>query len=257
MLLDGGIGVGVGACGGSGFCSDSAAPGMAGKLFFNALVGAGLGYGAGALGETLLPEKWERGKLKRTLALMGGAAGATPGLGLMAANATLGRGPTDARLVTGSYDDQPPYRPKDFSEPSPYEKASADFAKLAYLAFSDSRKEDDDDDPLAVDIDTMGRTLWDVGAKPGTVAATMGSRYAASQLPDSNAEPGMVTPHQTGLLGQMMGAAGGGAKGYAVGWMAGKALGLLTGMPTATQNMLRNTGAVLGIVDAVVPKLFH
>jgi hypothetical protein len=107
-----------------------------------------------------------------------------------------------------------------------------------------------------VNLNRLGQTLWDIGATPQTAAATMSSAYAAQQLP-GGVGPGYVTPHQTGLLGTMMGAAGGGVKGYAVGWGVGKGLGLLTGMPSTTQNVLKNSGAALGIINTLVPKLFH
>ena len=55
------------------------------------MLGAAAGYGVGALGEKLLPERWERGKLRRTLAGMGGFAGAAPGLLNMAANHSQGK----------------------------------------------------------------------------------------------------------------------------------------------------------------------
>ena len=98
--------------------------------------------------------------------------------------------------------------------------------------------------------------MWEVGASPETAAATMSSVYAAQQLP-GGAGPGYVTPHQTGLLGTMLGAAGGGMKGYAVGWGVGKALSTLTGMPERTQNTLKRTGATLGVINTLVPRLFH
>jgi hypothetical protein len=54
-----------------------------------------------------------------------------------------------------------------------------------------------------------------------------------------------------------MGAAGGGIKGYATGYVVGKGLGILTGMPEGTQQKLRQTGATLGIINSLVPRLFN
>ena len=55
------------------------------------MLGAAAGYGVGALGENLLPERWERGKLRRTLATMGGFVGAAPGLLNAAVNHSQGK----------------------------------------------------------------------------------------------------------------------------------------------------------------------
>jgi hypothetical protein len=86
---------------------------------------------------------------------------------------------------------------------------------------------------------------------------TMGAAYGSAQMPDPNAVSGNITPHQTGLFGMMMGAAGGGIKGYFAGRMVGKGLGLLTGMPEGTQNILSQTGTVAGVLGTMVPKLFN
>jgi hypothetical protein len=222
------------------------------------LVGAGLGYGAGVLAEQVMPHSWERGKLRKSLAMVGGGLGAAPGALWAASNAGAGN-PLNQPLH------DPPGTPEHLDVPdlahvplgSDYTKAAADFVKRAYSPRSHVVVDDPgDDDPIAVDMDSMGHTLWEIGADPRTTATTMGALYAASQMPDPNAQQGQITPHQTGLLGTMMAAAGGGTKGYATGWLVGQTLGLLTGMPPATQNVLKNTGAVLGILDAVVPKLF-
>jgi hypothetical protein len=96
----------------------------------------------------------------------------------------------------------------------------------------------------------MGNVLWDLGAKPGTAAMTMGALHAAQQMPGGHDQPGWVTPKQMAGLAVNMGA------GYLSGALVGSALGLLTGMPSTTQQTLKNTGMYLGIVNSVVPKLF-
>jgi hypothetical protein len=245
------------------------------------LVGAGLGYGAGWLGEKLLPSAWTRGRLRRTLALAGAAGLSIPGLLWMYSNRARGKGMWDGSDLNIPRPGEPGYSgvilPAEVRPPAsdfrPWE-ADPEFAKeklgtMYKGAIDHFIKEawgepefqtmggfEQGRSPYDVNIDRLGRTLWDVGADPRTTATTMGAVYAAQQLPDPRGRPGYATPQQTGLLGTMMGAAGGGAKGYATGWLVGKALGLLTGMPEGTQNVLKNTGAVLGIVDAVVPRLF-
>jgi len=208
------------------------------------LVGAGLGYGAGWLGEKLLPDRWQKGRLKKTLAALGGGLGAAPGaIGMLMHNnqglSILDPGPLNAIDKEGC----------DLSEQ--YLNAADGFCKKAFGGFQEDR------DPLAVNLNRMGQVLWDSGAPPQTTAATMNTLYAASRMPDPYAQPGQVTPRQTGLLGQMMGAAGGGIKGYAVGYGVGKTLGLLTGMSPSDQNMLANSGAALGIVNTLIPRMFN
>lgn len=223
------------------------------------LVGAGLGYGAGWLGEKILPDKWEKGKLRRSLALLGGAAGALPGAGWGISSLLRGRSlldPSDlnpepgAPILTGDMEVSASLAPE-------YVSAVDSFVKQAYGTFAFERVPQPVPGPMAINVNRLGQVLWETGADPKTSAVTLGAMYAASHFPDPNAEPGEVTPHQTGLLGTMLGAAGGGLEGYIVGNIVGKTLGLLTGMPQSTQNTLQNSGALLGAINAVVPRLFH
>lgn len=238
------------------------------------LIGSGLGYGLGWLGEKLLPEDWVRGRTRKTLAVLGGLAGAAPGAAWSVSAARRGKSlldgsdlsaPPDSKVYLESRDLVSPYKEAaDSLAVVPlgqrYLDATADFCKRAFAdpsAFGLQLAPSQSPTAIDVNINKMGHTLWEVGASPQTAATTMGALYAAQQLPDPHGYPGTVTPHQTGLLGTMMGAAGGGMEGYATGWLVGKTLGLLTGMPQTTQNTLKNTGAVLGIVNAVVPRLFQ
>ena len=235
------------------------------------VVGAGLGYGVGALGEHLLPARYKRGHLRNTLAALGGGVGALPGAMGMLAHHQTGQSMLSPGPLASPPDQEPRMDPQDLLA-SPYKEAAdmdvllgdryqtavEGFVKQAFSTFG-MPDEDANQPPTALDvnINRLGQTLWDVGASPQTTASTMGAIYAAQQMPDPRSQFGSVTPHQTGLLGSMMGAAGGGAAGYATGFMVGKALGLLTGMPEGDQNVLKNTGAVIGIVNALVPKLFQ
>lgn len=61
------------------------------------LLGAGLGYGTGFLLEHLFPERYvQRGKLRRTLGLLGAGAGAVPGIWAASARARLRPGTEQA-----------------------------------------------------------------------------------------------------------------------------------------------------------------
>jgi hypothetical protein len=78
---------------------------MAGMLT-SGLLGAGLGYGAGWLAERFMPEKWKRGRLSRTLGILGGSLGAMPGFLMGAQNWGAGRSFNDPRfynLPPGNY----------------------------------------------------------------------------------------------------------------------------------------------------------
>jgi hypothetical protein len=63
------------------------------------LIGAGLGYGAGWLGSRILPKSWDRSRLPKTLAILGGMAGMSPGLATMGFNAANGKSLGDDSLL--------------------------------------------------------------------------------------------------------------------------------------------------------------
>ena len=68
------------------------------------LIGAGLGYGGGALAEYLFPERFvERGKLRRNLALLGGLGGAALHIPQGVANMQLNRSATGKPHVLRSF----------------------------------------------------------------------------------------------------------------------------------------------------------
>jgi hypothetical protein len=243
-------------------------------LLTSGLLGAGLGYGLGWAGEQVLPASFERGKLRKALALAGGTLGAIPG-GLWSYSA-LQRGQSlrdgsDLSAPVGSRPDlideqelTDTLRKQSLDLCPEYLQAAARFAKRAYdiegafmPGFGGAGDEELPPTAIDVNINKLGQTLWEVGASPQTAASTMGAVYAAQQIPAPGARPGHASAHQLGLLGTMLGAAGGGAKGYLTGALIGKTLNVLTGAPVGLQNTLKQTGAVLGILNAVVPRLFH
>ena len=239
-------------------------PGPVQSMLTTGLVGAGLGYGAGWLGEKLMPGKWEKGKLRTLLAALGGGAGMVPGALWGLANVQTGKKFWDPSLT----DYQPGQSAK--FDVSRFSKQSAD---LAGIELSEMTKvaidrvaqivEDELQDfikegftgasglggPLAINTQTIGQVLWDVGAKPEQAAMTMGTLHAAQQMPGGE-QPGFVTPAQMARLGAHMGA------GYLSGALVGSALGILTGLPQGAQDTLKSTGAYMGILNLVVPKLF-
>ena len=251
-------------------------------MLTSGLLGAGLGYGLGWAGEKVLPKSVQSGnRLRKTLAILGGVLGSAPGATWALTNLADGRSFNDPSLIRPGKKESPADNRIDIRDLQ--QKAASNVYADSFdlnagqelgdglvnqvftLAAEDCEEKEAYDfysrdagakgvDP--VNVNRLGQVLWDTGASPQTAATTMSSMYAAQQLP-GGAGPNMVTPHQTGLLATMMGAAGGGLKGYATGWAVGKGLGVLTGMPPSTQNTLKRTGAALGVINTLVPRLFN
>lgn len=217
------------------------------------LLGAGLGYGGGWMYDKVVPDKYrEKGRAPLTGAIIGGLGGAGIGAIPGLINLHQGRKFNDPRLWQG--------QPSDGWLDGAERRASDEQAAISYLlekrAYSTMGGPSLEAMPL-INTDKLGRVIYESGVGPQTAAQTMGAVYGASRMPDPNARPGVVTPHQTGLLGLAMGAAGGGAKGYATGWAVGKGLGLLTGLPAGTQKTFSRTGAAIGVMNTLVPRLFQ
>jgi hypothetical protein len=232
-------------------------PGFGGRPIASAvasgLLGAGLGYGAGVVGERLLPESMKtKGTLRKRLATIGGlggaAIGALPGL----VNLHDGRSFNDATLWQGHPDD--PWEGGNLSEN--YKNAVDQYVTKQADTVGSVGGPSFEQMPL-VRMNDLGQVLWGTNANPQTTAMTMGAMYGASQMPDRTARPGYVTPHQTGLFGMAMGAAGGGIRGYLTGRSVGVGLGLLTGMPQKTQNVVTQSGLALGVINSLVPRLYN
>lgn len=234
------------------------------------LLGAGLGYGTGWLLDKVTPDalKSKGGRLKYWGAALGGSLGAGAGALPGFVNWHEGRSFNDDTLWKGKpedgFDSHLPSSVYKQAIDSFIEKQHQNTVQHFKKAFqihppgiaSTVGGPSFEEAPL-ISTNALGQVLWGVNASPQTTAMTMGAMYGANQMPDPRSRPGYVTPHQTGLLGMAMGAAGGGIKGYATGFVVGKGLGILTGMPQSTQNVLRNTGAALGVVNTLVPRLFN
>jgi len=239
-------------------------PGFGGRpiasTIASGLLGAGIGYGGGALLDKMTPRalRGEKGRMKYIGMGLGGAAGAGMGSIPGFINQSDGRDFNDNTLWSGF--------PEDGFETdlvgSSYKAASERFVeKMAYQVHPGGISSTMGGPSFAqsplIRTDELGNVLWGSRANPQTTAMTMGMVYGANRMPDRRSRPGRVTPHQTGLMGMAMGAAGGGMKGYATGYIVGKGLGLLTGMPQGTQNKLKQSGMALGIINSLVPRLFN
>lgn len=226
-------------------------------LVASGLLGAGLGYGTGWLGEQLIPNQYqEKGKLRKNMALAGAGlglgVGAIPGL----VNWHDGRKFNDDTLWNKPLADS---FEADTVSPTFAGAVKSLFKKTAAQVqpYADTLGGPSFDELPLIKLDSFGNVLWGTKSNPTTTAMTLGTIYGASQMPDPNAQPNTITPHQTGLFGMAMGAAGGGLKGYIAGRAVGIGLGLLTGLPEKEQNMLGRSGAMLGVVNSLVPTLFR
>lgn len=256
-------------------------------MLTSGLVGAGLGYGGGRLIGAALPEGYGK-KLGRTGAILGGALGAAPGAIWGATNTLVDRKFNDPSLLNAAAGSAPDMTPRAINgNNQPFGRHSGNSHSVledirdAYQQAPEPhptpvlRKHSADEPQLSlryrracekvaatfetpklpfgvsgdVNIDALGRTLWDSGASPALAASTMSGVYAARQLPDSNARPGWVTGHQ---LGQLSANAAG---DYATGLLVGAVLNRVAGTPHRASAF--GTGAAaLGVIGAVVPKLF-
>jgi hypothetical protein len=195
------------------------------------LLTAGLGYGTGKLLEKLFPEKWETGAIPRTLAVLGGGIGATPGAIQSMSAAMRGKS-----LLSRTDGGKMPEPNREFG---------------AKLASSSGLNEQID---LPFRVDGFNRTVMTdpriVGAiDPQTLLASTALVTAASYLPgpvDNN----WVTPGQITRMAIGMGA------GYSAASLVGRGLGVLMGMPKSTQENLKNTGMWAGALQAIVPHAF-
>ena len=246
------------------FLPSKSIPGFGGRPIASSiasgLLGAGVGYGGGALLDKMTPQalKKDGGRMKYWGAALGGAAGA--GVGAMPGliNKHDGRDFNDNTLWSGLPEDG---FENDLAS-NQYKEAVDKFNEKMAFQPHPSRISSTmggpsfDEEPL-IRTNALGNVLWGTRANPQTTAMAMGAVYGANKMPDPRSRPGVVTPHQTGLMGIAMGAAGGGMKGYATGYMVGKGLGILTGMPEGTQNKLKQSGMALGIINSLVPRLYN
>jgi hypothetical protein len=216
------------------------APSPLAAMLTSGLLGAGLGYSLGHVARHVLPEGYGR-NLARSGAVLGGLAGALPGAVWAGVNRASGHGVTEGWPLRPPAGSEP--GPGDLLADVPLPEPAAIYAKSAFDTFGS------DPGALRVNIDAVGRTLWDSGASPALAATTMGSLYAAQQLPDPAAVPGSVTGNQ---LGQLALQAGG---HYVQGFAVGKLLNLVAGTPLAPPQIGAGAAA-LGLLSAAVPQLF-
>lgn len=215
------------------FLPSDTVPGFGGRpiasTIATGILGGGLGYLGGSLFDRYSGDRFDKDNKKRWAAmgaLGGGLLGATPGF----LNLAAGKNFNDLNIFRGN-----------LSDGWQGGKSASAFSSLSPNHYPLIRK------------DNLGAVVW--GTDPQLAAMTIGVVQGADRMP-GGVSPGVVTPHQTGLLGVATSAVGGGLKGYIAGYTAGKVLGALTGLDDRTQKRVQQTGIAAGVLNATIPRLF-
>jgi hypothetical protein len=206
----------------------------------------GLGYGAGTLAENLFPERYmERGRLRRTLGLLGVGAGGALGAVLAAAN---------QRALGGTYG-------QNWLVPSTLKLTGE---KAANFPPPDIGMVDHPGAPgmsglmlPSIDVQRMNNAIWRDARRgySNGFAQHTPPAYAA-------ATSGLMSGLSTGLQSPIIrpvdvihGIASAGV-GLATATVAGTALSALAGLTPAAQNTLQDMGMWGGLMHAIVPAMF-
>lgn len=205
----------------------------------SSLLLGGLGYGTGALAEQLFPARYlERGKLRRTLGLLG--AGTGLGIGALNgyANARALKIPYLKGLITNNK------TPVVY----PFEKES--FMDNSGFGFQSMQQP-------SIPVSQFNNAMW------RDVQKGMNNPYGThTPLPIAAATTGLMTGISTGVgspiirpMDVVRGIASAGV-GLATAHLAGKTLSALAGLTPEAQNKLQDMGLWAGMLTAVVPPLF-
>lgn len=203
----------------------------------------GLGYGAGTLAEQLFPERYlERGKLRRTLGLVGALGGAGLGLGNAYANAKAmdpNKSMWEGLLI--SNDAIPPYA----QEKQSFNYAQNPMAPGDTGLFAPRIPVPQFNNMVWHDVAKGTQNPYGIHTAPEIGAATTGLMSGiASQARSSIISPATI----------INGIASAGV-GLATANLAGRALGALAGLTPEAQNKLQDMGLYGGILHAIVPSI--
>jgi hypothetical protein len=215
------------------------------------LLAGGLGYGAGTLAEQFFPERYlERGKLRRTLGLMG----ALSGVGLAGLNSYANAKALRTSMLRGLLTNNK--TPVTY----PYEEERVKKSYNMFASPSGGQTGAFSNEPLfspTVSVPQFNNAAWqDVNmgmyrgfqnhTPPQYAAATTGLMSGIS----ANARSPIIRP-----VDVINGIASAGV-GLATATVAGKALSALAGLTPAGQAKLQDIGLWGGMMHAIVPSLF-
>jgi len=235
-------------------------PGPLQSMLAGGMLGAGLGYGVGAVGEQLLPRDWKRRRMSRTLAILGGLAGAAPG-GLWMAHNYANEKPLNAASL---FNTPPPIN----DPPSKgIQSRAAPPAKAAAEEDSDDEGDGRSDERASersygssgydfppVRVNEFNHVIWNDPRVSDPIPYALqaaGSGLVAGAAYDSpRGRSPLVTPADIARIAVGMGT------GYASGALVGKGLSLLFGLPQSTQERLKNVGLFAGVLKTLIPVAF-
>lgn len=246
-------------------------PGPLSNSIVSGLLGAGAGYVGGAVAEHLLPEEYvNRGKLRKNLALLGGAAGVGLHVPQAVANMQLNQEATGSPQVLKSLmgDQHQQLSPHEFTLANNRAKAAAAYVKQTY---GDTGAMDDLLKP--VPVDAFNQAIWnDVhnGAR-----SSQSNMYGTRSVYGGNADQlhtppqhaaavsGLVTgvqqlygsPPALTPLHFIRGLATAGVD-VATANIAGKALGALGGLTPQAQRKLQDIGIWSGMIRGIAGSVF-
>lgn len=231
------------------------APNTLSATLGSSLLGAGLGWGTGWLGEQLLPDdKFEKGKLRRTGAVLGGLLGGVPSLwyGIRGGyKQSSVQAPEEMKIGEAKVGLMAALSPEERTLHPMYEWAVDRMFKSADAGDGglDSVRAGGGAMFLPrIQTDQFNKVIWNDPFTPVAMrAATTGLVEAASML---RGGVNTITPLDITRIGL------GAGSGYASASLVGKTLGALAGLKPETQQDLQRMGTWAGIITNVVPLAF-
>lgn len=219
-------------------------PSPAAAMLASGLLGAGAGYGAGMIGENILPERWNRDhKLRHSLAMAGGLAGVLPGALWAGANIANDKG------ILSHYPmpDDPPQEIKTAEGGYPWWETP-----VHHIGGSG---DENDTPPQSIDVHQFNQVIWhdpyvSQQLTPQIQALATGLVTGASHLAGEGGPATLISPWDVAKMTAGMGT------GYVSGAVVGKALGMLMGMPEDSQDRLKQTGMWAGAITNIIPRAF-
>jgi hypothetical protein len=227
------------------------------SMLAGGVLSAGLGYGAGTIAESLAPSVFEKGRLRKNLAILGGVAGTIPGAGLAALGASTWNSPLNPDRNKSSW--------RAFTTPnvlfgspktvSPIKQAAAALAAIQPEITESMQKAADEFGGMGqsislepIPVDAFNRLVLNDPFTPTPMQyATLGLINAASNIGGPSR---FVSPMDIARVGMGMGA------GYVQASIGGRVLGALAGLTPQAQKTLQTAGVIAGAVKSVIPGLF-
>ena len=227
------------------------------------LLGAGLGYGLGWVGDKLMDEQdpKRKGRLSRMGSILGGVGGALPAL--WAGHRGWFKDPDN--LAQQAYEEGPlpkpaPLQPTENPRPPlppgqkyassvltsvlsllerevPGQTARCKAAALGSQGFD-----------TVIPVDHFNRSIWEDSHTPMNIRAAAGGILEGSST--LRGGENMVSPADVARIGVGIGT------GYKMGMVVGKTFASLAGLSKSAQNKLQETGVWAGLLNNIVPLMF-